>query len=294
LAFTITKVKNMQLFLGCAVWAYKGWIGEVYPQGTRPADFLHIYSRRFTTVEGNTTFYAVPNSETVSRWAKETPPGFEFCLKLPRDITHNGRLQPHIPSALNFLESMRGSLQHLGPVFAQLPPSYTPALMDDLSTFLEALPRTEVPLALEVRHRDWFEEPHASELTALLEKLGVGRVLLDTRPIYTGDDDPQLLSERKKPQLPVQFSVTAPFSLIRFISHPDMLANQAFMAEWVIYIKQWLQTGTRIYLFLHCPTEARSPINARYFQQLLEQSSVPVPALSANDPDQPPHQLSLW
>ncbi len=284
----------MQLFIGCAVWAYKGWIGEVYPQGTRAADFLNIYSRRFTTVEGNTTFYAVPKEETVSRWAKETPPGFEFCLKLPRDITHNGRLQPHISSALNFLESMRGLGQHLGPVFAQLPPSYSPALIDDLSTFLEALPRKEIPLALEVRHRDWFGEPHASELTALLEKLSVGRVLLDTRPIYTGDDDPQLLSERKKPQLPVQFSVTAPFSLIRFISHPDMLANQAFMAEWVIYIKQCLQAGTRIYLFLHCPTEERSPINARYFQQLLEQSGVSVLAPSADHPDQPPQQLSLW
>ena len=195
----------MNFYIGCAVWAYRGWVGELYPPGTRSGDFLNLYSRRFTTVEGNTTFYATPNAETVTRWATETPPGFEFCLKLPKNITHQKLLQPHIPEALAFLEQMRPLGTHLGPVFAQLPPSYSPALLDDLTAFLTAWPRSETPLALEVRHIDWFQEPHASNLTSLLEELGVGRVLLDSRPIYTGDDDPQLLSERRKPKLPVQF-----------------------------------------------------------------------------------------
>jgi uncharacterized protein YecE (DUF72 family) len=284
----------VNFYIGCAVWAYKGWVGELYPPGTRNADFLNLYSRRFTTVEGNTTFYATPNAETVTRWATETPPGFEFCLKLPKNITHQKLLQPHIPEALAFLEQMRPLGTHLGPVFAQLPPSYSPALLDDLTAFLTAWPRTETPLALEVRHIDWFQEPHASNLTSLLEELGVGRVLLDSRPIYTGDDDPQLLSERRKPKLPVQFSVTAPFTLIRFISHPQLSMNQIFMEEWVRQIQEWLQAGIKIYFFVHCPTEDMSPINARYFQQLLEESGVLVPPLPWNNLQQAPHQLSLW
>ncbi|MBE9033787.1 DUF72 domain-containing protein [aff. Roholtiella sp. LEGE 12411] len=284
----------MKFFIGCAVWAYKGWIGELYPQGTRTNEFLHLYSRRFTTVEGNTTFYAVPNQETVTRWAAETPPGFEFCLKLPRDITHQGLLQPYIPAALKFLEQMRPLGNRLGPIFAQLPPSYAPGLLDDLTTFLKAWSRTDTPLALEVRHLDWFTEPHASNLTAVLEKLGVGRVLLDSRPIYTGDDEPQLQSERRKPKLPLQFSLTAPFSLIRFISHPNLSVNQPFMEDWVTQIRQWLQAGVRIYFFVHCPTEERSPSTAHYFQQLLEQSDVAVPPLPWNHLEHPPNQLSLW
>ncbi|MEA5549463.1 DUF72 domain-containing protein [Anabaena cylindrica UHCC 0172] len=284
----------MNFFIGCAVWAYKGWVGELYPPGTRSTEFLHLYSRRFTTVEGNTTFYAVPNSETVTRWATETPPGFEFCLKLPREITHQGLLRSHIPEALTFLEQMRPLGKHLGPIFAQLPPSYSPALLDDLTAFLAAWPRTDIPLALEVRHRDWFQEPHAGNLTALLEQLGVGRVLLDTRPIYTGDDDPQLTSERRKPQLPVHFIVTAPFTLVRFISHPQLSINQPFMAEWVTQIQIWLKAGVRIYFFVHCPNEDMSPQNAQYFQQLLEQSGVAVPPLPWNNLNQPPNQLSLW
>ncbi|PMB18288.1 hypothetical protein CEN40_22575 [Fischerella thermalis CCMEE 5205] len=284
----------MSFFIGCAVWAYKGWVGELFPPGTRPADFLHLYSRRFTTVEGNTTFYAIPNQETVARWATDTPPGFEFCLKLPRHITHNQQLQPYIPDALKFIEVMRPLGKRLGPIFAQLPPSYAPTLLDDLTAFLSAWPHTEIPLALEVRHRDWFKEPHASNLKALLEKLGVGRVLLDSRPIYTGDDDPQLQLERRKPKLPVQFSITAPFSLIRFISHPNLELNQPFMAEWVTQIQQWLQQGKRIYFFVHCPLEERSPNTARHFQKLLEQNGVKVPPLPWDNLDSPPNQLNLW
>ncbi len=284
----------MNFLIGCAVWAYKGWVGELYPQRTRATEFLSLYSRRFTTVEGNTTFYAVPNQETITRWASEIPPEFKFCLKLSRDITHKGLLQPHIPVALKFLEVIRPLGKHLGPIFAQLPPSYTPALLEDLTAFLEAWPRKEAPLALEVRHRDWFNEPHTSNLTAVLKKLGVGRVILDSRPIYIGDDDPQLKSERRKPKVPVQFSVTAPFSLIRFIAHPDLPVNQPFMEEWVTQIQQWLETGTQIYFFVHCPLEERSPSTARYFQQLLEQNGLAVLPLPWNNLEHPPNQLSLW
>ncbi len=285
----------MNFLIGCAIWAYKGWVGEFYPPKTRATDFLHLYSRRFTTVEGNTTFYATPNSETVTRWANQTPPGFEFCLKLPREITHNGLLQPHIPHALNFLEKMRPLGKHLGLMFAQLPPSYSPQLLADLTTFLQAWPTTITPLALEVRHADWFREPHASNLTALLEKLNIARVLLDTRPIYSGEDDPQLHSERRKPKLPLHFQTTAPFTLIRFISHPTLEINQPFMAEWVNYIQQWLQQGKRIYFFVHCPIEERSPHTARHFYHLLHQTGeIDIPPLPWDAIEQGPQQLSLW
>jgi uncharacterized protein YecE (DUF72 family) len=118
--------------------------------------------------------------------------------------------------------------------------------------------------------------------------------LLDTRPIYTGDDDPQLESERRKPQVPLQFSRTAPFSLIRFISHPNLEVNEVFMREWVTQIQDWLQEETQVYFFFHCPVEEFSPRNARYFQELLEGNGVEVPALPWNLINNPPNQLSLW
>ena len=280
--------------LGCAVWSYKGWVGDFYPPDSRQADFLRLYSRRLTAVEGNTTFYAVPDAETVARWAAETPPGFAFCPKLPRDVTHKNVLRPSIPGALQFLRQMQGLGARLGPIFAQLPPHYGPLLLDDLTAFLSAWPREEAPLALEVRHPDWFREPHAGVLTGLLEELGVGRVLLDTRPIYNAPDDPQIHSERRKPKLPLQPRVTAPFSLVRFISHPHWEYSRSFLEEWVGLVDHWLRQGVQIYFFVHCPVEARSPGTARHFQQLLEQRGVPVPPLPWNTLIPPPAQLSLF
>ncbi|MEA5570552.1 DUF72 domain-containing protein [Calothrix sp. UHCC 0171] len=288
----------MKFLIGCAVWSYKGWLGDFYPKGTRNADFLKLYSRRFNAVEGNTTFYAVPNTETVKKWASETPENFRFCLKLPRAITHNGILQPYIPKALEFAEQMRPLGTRLAPMFLQLPPSYSPKLIDDLGLFLEAWQQTKLPLAVEVRHRDWFQEIDAIALNKLLESFNIGRVLLDSRPIYTGDDDPQLESERRKPKLPVQFTITSNFSLIRFISHPKLEMNQQFMAEWVTQIQNWLQQNKEIYFFVHCPIEDYSPRNARHFYQnfyqKLQENGLNISPLPWDEVEQEPNQLSLW
>lgn len=284
----------MMFFLGCAVWAFKGWAGELFPEGAKPSDLLTLYSRRFTTVEGNTTFYMVPDAATVHRWARETPPGFQFCLKLPRDLTHGGLLKPAVPEALSFLAHMRLLGDRLGPTFAQLPPVYGPSLFDDLAAFLTAWPRSEAPLALEVRHPDWFAEPFAGRLAALMEELGVAKVLLDTRPVYRGPGSPMARSERKKPNLPLDPVVTAPFTLVRFISHPVEEVNRSYLEEWVGHVTNWLKAGVKVYFFVHCPEEARSPGNARLFQKLLEQGGAPVPPLPWNTLGAPPSQLRLF
>ncbi|MEM7553724.1 MAG: DUF72 domain-containing protein [Cyanobacteria bacterium P01_A01_bin.84] len=285
----------MKFFIGCAVWAYKDWVGEFYPPGTRASDFLKLYSDRFSTVEGNTTFYAVPKPDTVTRWTQQTSPNFQFCLKLPKSITHQNSLTPNIPEALQFVERMKPLGKKLAPMFAQLPPSYSPKSINDLTTFLEAWQQTKLELSLEVRHQNWFQEPHLSNLTTLLENFNVGKVLLDTRPIYECEDDPQLHSERKKPQLPVQFTTTSPFILIRFISHPNLPNNQPYIEEWANYIKQWLEQGKRIYLFIHCPLEEKSPAIARHFHKTLQEFGAPIPSLPTWEKiDNSPTQLSLW
>lgn len=285
----------MNFRLGCAIWAYKEWVGELFPPGSKAADFLHLYSRRFTAVEGNTTFYSIPDAETISRWVAATPAGFKFCLKLPRTLTHQGLLTPAIPGTFAFLERMQELGDRLGPMFAQLPPSYSPAYLADLTTFLQAFPHDRVKLAIEVRHLGWFATDEANRLNALLETLGVGRVLLDTRPIYDCPDDPQIASERRKPKLPLQPVTTAPFNLIRYISHPEQQYNQRFLQEWVTQVDRWLQQNQQIYFFVHCPVEQRSPSNARYFQHLLEQQiSVPPLPWDRLEPNLPPNQLRLF
>ncbi|MDX2228751.1 MAG: DUF72 domain-containing protein [Leptolyngbyaceae cyanobacterium bins.349] len=290
---TLTKIVMQNFWIGCALWGYKDWVGELFPSGSRSPDFLKLYGERLTAVEGNTTFYSVPDADTIARWAADTPPGFRFCPKFPQQITHRGPLQPKIQLAQQFITQMQGLGDRLGPLFAQLPPRYSPAQFTDLALFLTELAEVGVEIALEVRHLDWFQAPHRDRLHELLIRLQMGRVLLDTRPIYDVPDDPQLEGDRKKPRVPVDYSITANFSLIRYISHPHWELNLPFLQDWKPMLNQALQQHTRIYLFVHCPVEARSPANARSLHQWLGQQGAIVPPLPWNQLTPPPAQLTL-
>jgi uncharacterized protein YecE (DUF72 family) len=132
----------MPISIGCAVWSYPGWVGEVYPPKTPAKDYLRVYSHHFPAVEGNTTFYAIPDRATIDRWIAQTPPGFKFCLKFPRAITHNGSLEPYILAAHAFITQMQALGDRLGVLFIQLPPNYAPReRFADLAAFLTMLPR---------------------------------------------------------------------------------------------------------------------------------------------------------
>ncbi|MGK7906144.1 MAG: DUF72 domain-containing protein [Synechococcus sp.] len=267
-----------RFFLGCAVWAFRGWLGDFYPTGSRSGEFLKLYAERLTAVEGNTTFYSTPTEEMVSRWADLTPASFRFCPKLPRNITHRERLVPRGDAALAFIDRMQGLGNRLGPLFAQLPPSYGPEQIADLAAFLSHWP-IKVPLAVEVRHPDWFAAPHSRNLNRLLAQHKVGRVLLDTRPIYSGVDDPQATSPRRKPKVPLQPTVTHSFAFVRYISHPDSRRNERYWTEWCDRVKEWLDRGTDVYFFVHCPQEVHSPRFAKAIQYRLENKGTALPPL---------------
>lgn len=284
----------MGFSLGCAIWAYKDWVGDLYPTGSKASEFLHLYSRRFTTVEGNTTFYSVPSEAMVQRWVQETPASFKFCLKLPQTITHQGPLMPNVAASMDFLERVAPLGDRLGPFLIQLPPSYGVQYDEDLLAFLEQFPRQTHQVSVEVRHPDWFKSTHAQRLNQALTELGVGRALLDSRPIYECEDNPQVRSKRKKPKVPLQPITTAPFSLIRYISHPTLGNNQRYLKEWVAHVSQWYAQGIDVYFFVHCPVEARSPGIARAFQAQLEQSNINIPSLPWNHLPQNPAQLSIF
>lgn len=278
-----------RFWLGCAVWAYRNWVGSFYPPGTGSDAFLRCYGERLTAVEGNTTFYSIPSTETVQRWRQETPDRFRFCLKLPRSLSHAGPLAAQIEAAAAFRRQLQPLGDRLGPAFLQLPPRYGPGAIADLSQFLAAWPVVQWPLAVEPRHPDWFQPQPRQALNQLLQRYGCGRVLLDTRPVYNGVDDPQVTSDRRKPQLPLHPDVIGEYALVRFISHPDRDRNPAYLAEWQERIRHWLAQGITVYFFVHCPQEIYSPATAIAFQAQLERAGIPI--LSLPTPPAPAQQI---
>jgi uncharacterized protein YecE (DUF72 family) len=276
----------MNLYLGAPIWSFKGWVGNFFPKGTKSSDFLHEYALRLNTVEGNTTFYAVPAQTTVQRWAEETPDTFRFCFKIPRTISHAGKLVDHQEEAISFLEVMSQLGDRLGPMFLQMPPSYSPSMLEDLREFLEAWPR-EASLAVEVRHTRWFDAKHNEALNALLSELGMARVVIDTRPIRSLRQDKilegsvylRLLQAReRKPDLPVVPELTAPLTFLRYIGHPQREENLPIIDEWAEHLAGWLRQGIDAYVFCHCPDERLDPWLCSEFHQRVS-AIVPIPPL---------------
>jgi uncharacterized protein YecE (DUF72 family) len=126
--------------VGCSGWHYKSWRGVVYPEKLATDEWLRAYTRRFTTVELNSTFYRLPAESTFATWRSNVPATFRFAMKASRFLTHIKRLRdPEEP--LTRLLSRAGPLgATLKVVLYQLPPRWVPD-PERLELFLAALPQ---------------------------------------------------------------------------------------------------------------------------------------------------------
>ena len=144
-----------EIRLGTQGWNYDAWVGPFYPSGTRAGDYLSVYARAFSTVEVDSTFYAVPAAKTVRGWAERTPDDFRFALKLPQEITHENRLRDSADLAALFFDRARELGPKLGSVLVQLSPDFAPTELPALAAFLPLIPR-DVRVAIEFRQRAWI------------------------------------------------------------------------------------------------------------------------------------------
>lgn len=269
-------------FIGCPMWGYKEWVGDFFPARTPAGDFLRIYSRQLNTVEGNTIFYSLPSAETIARWKQETPDTFRICPKVLRSISHEAPPDNKRDETLIFVERMRGLGNRLGPIFLQLPPTFKPAQLSQLETFLAFWP-SDVRLAVEVRHADFYKDHSAQLLNALLTQHNVARVMMDTRPMGIGpaEEQKELQARERKPDLPLQITTTTDFTFLRYIDHPRMEVNAPLLDGWSHQIAQWLKQKITVYAFCHCPFEKHSPeICVELYQRvsaLIPQPPLPWP-----------------
>jgi len=95
-----------EIFLRTQSLGSRSWVGRFYPPNAKPGEYLQFYSRIFTAIEINTTFYGVPKLRTVERWARNTPDDFVFTAKMPREITHGNRLTNALGALHHFLRVM--------------------------------------------------------------------------------------------------------------------------------------------------------------------------------------------
>ncbi len=266
-------------FLGCPSWSEPAWRGDVYPDTARSNDFLTLYTQVFNAVEGNTTFYAQPAPPTVARWAEQMPAHFRFCAKLPRDISHSDDLAAQLGAAEAFVKLLQPLGQRVAPFWLQLPASFGPQRLPELAAFITEL---KVSLAVEVRHPAFFAKGEDERaLNRLLQSHEIERICLDSRALFSCmSSDPAVLhAQSKKPRLPTRPAAFSHSPQLRFIGHPELQANDAYMRPWLEKVVAWIEEGRTPYVFLHTPDNILAAQLARRFHQQLTMLLPGLPAL---------------
>ena len=262
---------NIPYHLGCSVWSLPGWVGTFYTDIAKPGDFLGQYASVFNTVEGNTTFYTIPDEQRLQRWAEIVPTDFKFCFKIHQSITHEKLLDVSQQELDDFILRFDALRMNLGPFIIQLPQSFSPVILGRLEKFMEMLP-ANMSFAVEVRHLDFYDKGlHEHQLDHLLKSFNSDKVIFDTRKLHaTVSNEPSIVeAKRKKPKTPVRFEATGSRPVLRFVGTNDAMDSDSYLKEWAIIVAEWIKTGHHPYVFIHTPDQVSQPKLCYHFHHLL-------------------------
>ncbi|MEA2953231.1 MAG: hypothetical protein QOJ96_2751 [Alphaproteobacteria bacterium] len=165
-------MSESRLWIGTAGWTVPSrYAREVPPGGSQ----LERYARCLNAVEINSSFHRPHQRKTYERWARSTPDGFRFAVKMPKAMTHAAKLVGCGALLDRFVAEVAGLGDKLSVLLIQLPPKH---IFDEpaVDGFLRELrSRINTPLALEARNASWF----TPEVDAWLADRQVSRVAAD-------------------------------------------------------------------------------------------------------------------
>ncbi|QLE02742.1 DUF72 domain-containing protein [Galbibacter sp. BG1] len=244
------KDKNLpfEVHVGCAKWNKQDLKG-FYPRGIK--DELVYYASQFNAIEMNSTFYRNFPADQFEKWYEKVPAEFKFFPKVNQMVSHMKRLIDPDKYLPEYLDGVVHFKEKLGTIFLQMHNNFAPKNFDRVVNFIEIWPK-ELPLAVEFRHTDWFnDEKVAEELYHLMEENNVANVLVDT----AGRRD--LMHMR----------LTNNEAFVRYVgaNHPT---DYARLDDWATRLKEWKEQGlTNINFFVHQNLEKESPLLSSYFIQ---------------------------
>ncbi|UOB17622.1 DUF72 domain-containing protein [Abyssalbus ytuae] len=240
------KSNPLNVYVGCAKWN-KQDLKNFYPRGTK--DELEYYSRQFNCIELNATFYRNFPPEQYQKWYGKVPDDFKFFPKVNQTISHLKRLIDFEKLVDEYLEGIIHLKDKLGTVFLQMHNNFSPKDFNRVVKFVEYWPE-EIPLAVEFRNTDWFNDKKISEeLYYLLEENNVANIIVDT----AGRRD--LLHMR----------LTNDEAFIRYVG-ANHRTDYDRLNDWVNRIEEWKRKGLKhLHFFVHQNMEVESPFLSAYF-----------------------------
>jgi uncharacterized protein YecE (DUF72 family) len=146
-------VNSPVLRIGTAGWNVPARYAKDMPDA---GSHLERYAQRLNAVEINSSFYRPHQRKTYERWARSTPAGFRFSVKIPKTITHESRLADCRELLDRFVTEVTGLGEKLGVLLVQLPPKlefekkHVDGFIRDLHD------RINTAVAFEPRNASWF------------------------------------------------------------------------------------------------------------------------------------------
>ncbi len=261
-----TRPHPPRIYLGATGWSMKEWNGKWYPEKTSSKSFLQEYGKQFNGIELNTTHYRIPRADLIQKWYDETPSDFKFSPKIPQSISHSRDMGIFGEKLPIFFREIKGLKEKLGCCFMQMPPYFNPERLPQLERFLGEWD-AEIPLAIEVRHEDWFNNIENSEvLFLLLEKYNISTVITDV----AGRRD--VFHNR----------LTNDIVMVRFVGNGLHPTDYERADNWVQQIKKWFaQNVKEVYFFPHQPDNILTPEMSVY---LLEEFKKHIPKIEVRGP----------
>ncbi len=244
-------LNKTNIFVGCAKWNKQDLKG-FYPRGTK--DALTYYATQFNSIELNATYYRIFPSSTVENWYNKADNDFKFFPKVPQIISQFRRLKNCEAEQNAYLDSIAHLKEKLGMIFLQMNPNFAPKSFVSLQRFIEHWPKG-FPLAVELRHIDWFNTDTANTVYKLFEQYKISNIIVDT----AGRRD--LLHMR----------LTSKDAFIRY-NGTNHKSDYARLDDWIDRIEIWIKQGLKnLYFFVHQNHEEAYPWLSKYFIEQLNQ-----------------------
>lgn len=208
-----------------------------YPKEFQEKSRLYYYSSLMNTIEINSSFYKIPQSITVQKWAMDVHQEFHFTFKLFREITHNKDLIFDPATVAKFFDviGMVGSKK--GCVLVQFPPSIGIGHLAQLQFLMTVLRDSDAlmewKIAMEFRHPSLYTD----RIYELLETYQLGMVIHDKNPASS----------------PIMETHTG-FMYLR-LHGPDGnyrgSYSESLLYEYASYILEWLKEGKQVFVYFN-------------------------------------------
>lgn len=283
--------------IGLAGW---GDHDRLYPPGTKPQDKLREYAKRLPVVEVDSSFYALQTPERFRAWSDETPDRFRFVVKAYQVLTGHRRGNPATADFGEIFGAFRASLAPLAEsgkltaILFQYPPWFD-CTKENVRALREAKERMEgLPVALEFRHRSWFEPEYREKTLEFMETGGWIHSVCD-EPQAGEKSVPTVLRATHPDVTIVRFhgrnvagwnAGSAPnWREVRYLYHYD----ESELTEWAERLRRLEALSREVVVIFNNNSGGHAAGNAADLMRLLGQEPPEFPA-----PREEPEQLDLF